>query len=411
MRWRVPATGPKGNFMADTQMLDSGLSFPPHAVAIVGLAGRFPEARNLDAFWDNIATGKESLDTFSDTDLDHAGVDATLRNNPQFVRKGTTLESAELFDAGFFGLSPREAQILDPQHRIFLECAWEALEHAGYAPGTIQQTVGVYAGASMNTYVFAQILRDRALIDAVGGYQLMLGNDKDFLCTRVSYKLDLRGPSMTIQTACSTSLVAVEVACRALHTGECDMALAGGVSLNFPARGGYLYVDGMILSPDGHCRPFDAAAAGTRAGAGAGIVVLKRLQDAIADRDTIHAVIIGAAVNNDGAGKVGYTAPSIDGRGNRDVAGTGWRQSTQYRLHRGARHRDPARRSDRDRRTDSGVPRIHPRCWILSIGIAEGQSGASRCRGGCGRPDQDRTGAQASAHSAAGELPFGQSAA
>lgn len=298
----------------ETSVIDRTPSYPPHAVAIVGLAGRFPDAKTLDDFWRNVWTGVESLETFSDADLDAAGVADTLRSNPLFVRKGTVLDGAELFDAAFFELSPREAQILDPQHRVFLECAWEALEHAGYAPGALKTTVGVYAGASMNTYVFAQILRDKALIDAVGGYQLMLGNDKDFLCTRVSYKLDLRGPSMTIQTACSTSLVAVEVACRALQIGECDMALAGGVSLSFPQRAGYLYLEGMILSPDGHCRPFDSDAAGTRAGAGAGVVVLKRLSDALADRDTIHAVIIGAAVNNDGAGKIGYTAPSIDGQ-------------------------------------------------------------------------------------------------
>jgi acyl transferase domain-containing protein len=278
------------------------------------LAGRFPDAPTLDDFWRNIQCGVESLETFRDAELDAAGVTGDVRGNPLFVRRGTTLKGAELFDAKFFGLSPREAQILDPQHRIFLECAWEALEHAGYEPGTMQGTVGVYAGSSMNTYLFSQILRDPALVDAVGGYQLMLGNDKDFLCTRVSYKLDLRGPSMTIQTACSTSLVAVEVACRALRMGECDVALAGGVSVSFPQRAGYLYQDGMILSPDGHCRPFDAAAAGTRAGAGAGIVVLKRLADALADRDTIHAVIRGAAVNNDGAGKAGYTAPGIDGQ-------------------------------------------------------------------------------------------------
>ena len=300
--------------MADMPMFEPTPSFPPHAIAIVGLAGRFPGTATLEAFWRNIAGGVELLEEFSDADLAAAGVDADLRSNPSFVRKGTTLAGAELFDAGFFGISPREAQILDPQQRIFLECAWEALEHAGYAPGSIHKTVGVFAGASMNTYVFAQILRDQALMEAVGGYQLMLGNDKDFLCTRVSYKLDLHGPSMTIQTACSTSLVAVEVACRSLQSGECDMALAGGVSLTFPARSGYLHAEGMILSPDGHCRPFDSAAAGTRAGAGAGIVVLKRLRDALADRDTIHAVIIGAAVNNDGASKIGYTAPSIDGQ-------------------------------------------------------------------------------------------------
>ena len=220
--------------MADMPMFEPTPSFPPHAIAIVGLAGRFPGTATLEAFWRNIAGGVESLEEFSDADLAAAGVDADLRSNPSFVRKGTTLAGAELFDAGFFGISPREAQILDPQQRIFLECAWEALEHAGYAPGSIHKTVGVFAGASMNTYVFAQILRDKALMEAVGGYQLMLGNDKDFLCTRVSYKLDLHGPSMTIQTACSTSLVAVEVACRSLQSGECDMALAGGVSFEFP---------------------------------------------------------------------------------------------------------------------------------------------------------------------------------
>jgi acyl transferase domain-containing protein len=286
----------------------------PEAVAIVGLAGRFPGARGLDGFWRNIREGVESLETFSEADLDAAGVPPALRSHPDFVRKGTPLEEAEHFDAGFFGLSPREAQILDPQHRIFLECAWEALEHAGYAGGALHEAVGVYAGASMNTYLFAHILRDPNLVESAGAYQLMLGNDKDYLCTRVSYKLDLRGPSMTIQTACSTSLVAVEVACRALQRGECDLALAGGVSVSFPQRSGYLYQEGMIFSPDGHCRPFDADARGIRGGAGAGIVVLKRLADALADRDTIHAVILGAAVNNDGAGKVGYTAPSVDGQ-------------------------------------------------------------------------------------------------
>jgi phthiocerol/phenolphthiocerol synthesis type-I polyketide synthase E len=314
MFWCAPGPEPKGNLMVEAGMSEQARSYPPHAIAIVGLAGRFPDARNLDDFWRNIRAGSESLETFSDAELDAAGVPVNLRSDKQFVRKGTTLEGSDLFDARFFGISPREAQILDPQHRIFLECAWEALEHAGYAPGAMQKTVGVYAGSGMNTYLFAQILRDPALMNAVGGYQLMLGNDKDFLCTRVSYKLDLRGPSMNVQTACSTSLVAVEVACRALQMGECDMALAGGVSVNFPQRAGYLYQDGMIFSSDGHCRPFDAAASGTRAGAGAGIVVLKRLADALADRDTIHAVIRGAAINNDGAAKAGYTAPSIEGQ-------------------------------------------------------------------------------------------------
>ena len=289
-------------------------NFPSHAVAIVGMAGRFPGASDLDAFWNNLKNGVESLVPFSDAELDAAGVTPAQRANPNHVRQGTVLKGADLFDAAFFGLSPREAQIVDPQQRIFLECAWEALEHAGYAPGAIERAVGVYGGATMNTYLISQILRDPALAAAVGGYQLMLGNDKDFLCTRVSYKLDLRGPSMTIQTACSTSLVAVQVACRALERHECDMALAGGVSVSFPQQAGYLYQEGMILSPDGHCRPFDQAARGTRPGAGCGIVVLKRLADALADRDTIHAVIRGAAINNDGAGKAGFTAPSVDGQ-------------------------------------------------------------------------------------------------
>jgi acyl transferase domain-containing protein/NADP-dependent 3-hydroxy acid dehydrogenase YdfG len=307
MHWNAPADVQKGS-----PVPESG-PFPAHAVAIVGLAGRFPGAADLDQFWDNLRAGREALDDVSDADMAAAGVPAALRSDPLYVRKGTYLEGAELFDAGFFGLSPREAQVLDPQHRIFLECAWEALEHAGYgAEG--KGVVGVYAGASMNTYLLSQILRDPAVVEAAGGYQLMLGNDKDFLCTRASYKFDLRGPSMTVQTACSTSLVAVEMACRALRNGECDMALAGGVSVSFPLRSGYLYQDGMILSPDGHCRPFDAAAAGTRPGAGAGLVVLKRLADALADGDTIHAVIRGAAVNNDGADKIGYTAPSVDGQ-------------------------------------------------------------------------------------------------
>lgn len=289
--------------------------FPPHAIAIVGMAGRFPGARGLDEFWRNIRDGVETLETFSDTDLDSAGVPEKLRSNRNYVAKGTVLDACDKFDASFFGYSPREAQIIDPQQRIFLECAWEALEHSGYAGEAItQKKVGVYGGASINTYVSAHVSRNPVVSEAMGGYQLMIGNDKDFLCTRVSYKLGLRGPSLTIQTACSTSLVAVVTACQALFRGECDLALAGGVSLFFPRRGGYLYQEGMIFSPDGHCRPFDKNAQGTRAAEGAGIVVLKRLSEALADRDTIYSVILGSAVNNDGAVKVGFTAPSVDGQ-------------------------------------------------------------------------------------------------
>jgi phthiocerol/phenolphthiocerol synthesis type-I polyketide synthase E len=294
--------------------MSGAASFPPHAVAIIGLAGRFPGASSLDEFWRNIRDGVEALESLSEADLDAAGVDGALRASSSYVRRGTSLEGADLFDASFFGIPPREAEILDPQQRVFLECAWEALEHAGYGAGSSRHAVGVYAGASMNTYLLTQIMRNPALAAAVGGYQLMLASDKDFLCTRVSYKLDLRGPSVTVQTACSTSLVAVVLACRSLARGECDMALAGGVSIPVPQRAGYLYQEGMILSPDGHCRPFDIQASGTRIGAGCGIVVLRRLEDAIADRDTIHAIVRGAAVNNDGAAKAGYTAPSIEGQ-------------------------------------------------------------------------------------------------
>jgi acyl transferase domain-containing protein len=295
-------------------MKRTATELPIHSIAIVGMAGRFPGARSLEDFWRNIRDGVESLESFSDADLEAAGVDAAVSTSAGYVRQGTVLADADMFDAGFFGISPREAQILDPQQRIFLECAWEALENAGYAADASQRATAVYAGSGMNTYLLTQILRDPALIAAAGGYQLMLASDKDFLCTRVSYKLDLRGPSISLQTACSTSLVAVISACRALVRNECDLALAGGVSIPFPQRAGYLFEPGMILSPDGRCRPFDALAAGTRPGAGCGIVVLKRLADAIADRDTIHAVIRGSAINNDGAGKAGYTAPSVDGQ-------------------------------------------------------------------------------------------------
>lgn len=289
--------------------------FPLHAIAIIGMAGRFPGARGLDEFWRNIRDGVETLETFSDADLDAAGVPEGLRSDPAYVRKGTVLSACDQFDAGFFGYSPREAQIIDPQQRIFLECAWEALEQAGYAgEGIAQKRVGVYGGSSMNTYLNTQIQQNPAISELMGRYQIMMSNEKDFLCTRVSYKLGLRGPSMTVQTACSTSLVAVVLACRALFLNECDLALAGGVSLFLPRRAGYLHQEGMIFSPDGHCRPFDENARGTRTCEGAGIVVLKRLRDAVADRDTIHSVILGTGLNNDGAGKVGFAAPGVDGQ-------------------------------------------------------------------------------------------------
>lgn len=284
------------------------------AIAIVGMSGRFPGAPTLQHFWENLRSGVESLETFSDAELDAAGIGTAIRSLPGWVPRGTVLEHADCFDASFFGYSPREAQIIDPQQRVFLECAWAALEDAGYAGEPHGRTVAIYAGSSLNTYLLSQLLPNRELLASVGGYQVMLGNDKDFLTTRASYKLDLHGPSMAIQTACSTSLVAVQMACQALSRGECDMAIAGGISISFPQRTGYQYQEGMIFSPDGTCRPFDADAKGTRSGAGGGLVVLKRLEDALADHDTIQALIIGAAINNDGAAKAGYTAPSVEGQ-------------------------------------------------------------------------------------------------
>jgi len=287
---------------------------PVNAVAIVGMAGRFPDAPDLPTFWRNLTGGHESLTPLSDEELLGAGVSPELIADPSYVKKATYLEGADRFDAAFFGFNAREAEILDPQQRVFLECAWEAMEDSGYVPDRFPGKVGVFAGASMNSYLISNLLANPAVLQTVGGYQAMISSDKDFLATRVSYKLNLRGPGITVQTACSTSLVAVQMACQSLLNGQCGMALAGGVSIGFPAKVGYLYQDGMIFSPDGHCRPFDARGRGIRGGAGAGIVVLKRLADAVSDGDNIRAVILGAAVNNDGAGKIGYTAPSIDGQ-------------------------------------------------------------------------------------------------
>ncbi|MFO7586763.1 MAG: type I polyketide synthase, partial [Gemmatimonadota bacterium] len=285
-----------------------------YEIAIVGMAGRFPGADDLETFWENLEAGVESISTFSDEELRKAGVPLEESSDPHYVRRGGAIDGAETFDARFFGFYPREAEILDPQHRVLLECAWEALEHAGYLPGPASGVIGVYAGAGANTYLVHNLLRNREVRDSVHGYQLTLASDKDFLCTRISYKLDLRGPSVTVQTGCSTSLVAVHLACQGLLGYHCDVALAGGVTIRPPLRAGYQYQEGGIASPTGRCRAFDAAADGTVPGAGAGLVVLKRLSDAISDGDHVHAVIRGSAVNNDGADKVGYTAPSVTGQ-------------------------------------------------------------------------------------------------
>ena len=280
-------------------------------VAVIGMACRFPGARNPGEFWRNLRDGVESISFFTPAELKNSGVSEDLLRQPGYVPAKAILDDAVDFDYAHFGMTPREAEIMDPQHRLFLECAWEALEDAGYDFEARGARAGVYGGSAMSTWLLANVLT-RPDLTASGGLPLRLGNGGDFLTTQVSYRLNLKGPSVTVQTACSTALVAVHLACQGLLDGECDMALAGGVAISFPVKCGYLFQEGGIWSPDGHCRPFDERAHGTVEGNGAGIVALKRLEDALADGDEIHAVIAGSAVNNDGAMKVGYAAPSVE---------------------------------------------------------------------------------------------------
>ncbi|MCG8366961.1 MAG: type I polyketide synthase, partial [Pseudanabaenales cyanobacterium] len=283
-------------------------------IAIIGMAGRFPGAKNLEEFWRNLRDGVESISFFSDPELEASGIDPALLRNPNYVKAGVLLEDKELFDAAFFGYPPRQAEIIDPQQRLFLECAWDALENAGYNSQTFEGRISVYGGAGINSYLFLNLASNPDLIQSVGFTQIRHSNRQDNLATRVAYKLNLKGSALTVQTGCSTSLVAVHLACQSLLDHECHMALAGGVRIDSLEKAGYLYQAGGIASPDGHCRTFDAKAQGTIGGDGVGIVVLKRLEDAIADGDTIHAVIKGSAINNDGSDKVGYTAPSVNGQ-------------------------------------------------------------------------------------------------
>ena len=293
------------------------------AIAVIGLACRFPGAENADLFWQNLANGVESITFFSDEELDFK--DPSLLKHPNYVNAGAVLSDIDKFDAAFFGYSPKEAEVMDPQQRIFLECAWSALEDAGINPDNYAGSIGVYGGSSMSTYLINNVVPNfgyssrnpflsHRLFKTVSDLRLEQGNGGDHLTMRVSYKLNLKGPSVNVQTTCSTSLVAVHVAAQGLLNGECDVALAGGVSVFTPHKLGYLHQEGMILSPDGHCRAFDAQAQGTIFGNGVGVVILKRLDEALAAGDNIVAVIKGSAINNDGASKVGYTAPSVEGQ-------------------------------------------------------------------------------------------------
>ena len=282
-------------------------------IAVIGLAGRFAGAANIDEFWRNLRDGNESISFYSDDEALAGGVSEALLAAPNFVKAGGVLDDIDLFDASFFGYSPREAELIDPQQRIFLECAWEALEHAGYDAENYPGAIGIYAGGGMSSYLI-NIFSNPLYAVAADAIQIANGNDKDHLTLRVAYKLNLTGPGVTVQSSCSTSLVAIHTACQGLMSGGCDMALAGGVSIGIPQKTGYLYQEGGIMSADGHCRAFDAKATGTIGGSGVGIVVLKRLEDALADGDCIHAIILGSAINNDGSLKVGYTAPSVEGQ-------------------------------------------------------------------------------------------------
>ncbi|HEU4559962.1 MAG TPA: beta-ketoacyl synthase N-terminal-like domain-containing protein [Longimicrobium sp.] len=282
-------------------------------IAVVGMAGRFPGAPGVDALWANLRAGVESIRRFTDEELAAAGVPESLRTDPAYVPARGALAEVDLFDAAFFGFTPREAQVTDPQQRLFLEVAWEALEHAGYDTARAPGRVGVYAGSSMSSY-YLNLLSRPDVISAAGDMAVNMGNDKDFLASRAAFKMGLEGPAVVVQTACSTSLVAVHLACQALLGGDCDMALVGGSAAPPHQQVGYLYQQGNILSPDGHCRTFDAQAQGTVGGSGVAVAALKRLEDALADGDTVHAVILASAINNDGSAKIGFTAPRVEGQ-------------------------------------------------------------------------------------------------
>jgi len=283
-------------------------------IAIVGLAGRFPGADDVDTLWNVLRDGCETISRFSDEELIAAGVDARTIAAPDYVKAKGVLTDIDMFDASFFGINGADAELLDPQHRLLLETAWQALESAACDPQEFDGRIGLFAGCGLNSYFLSNLTSNVSRLALLGGQRVLLASDKDYLAARVSYHLNLTGPAVVIQSACSSSLVAVHFATQSLLNGDCDLAIAGGVSILLPHIVGYLYQEGGILSKDGSCRAFDAQASGTVCGEGVGLVVLKRLTEAIADGDPIRAVILGSAVNNDGAQKIGFTAPSVQGQ-------------------------------------------------------------------------------------------------
>lgn len=297
--------------MSDHKDFES--SDAPEGVAIIGMACRFPGARTVEGFWRNLRDGMESITRFSEAELAAEGVPRAHLQAPSYVKAAPVLDDVASFDAALFDILPREAELMDPQHRLLLECAFEAFEAAGHDPARSTERIGVFAGAALNTYA-AHVFANTELLRTTDPLLVQTAVDKDYIATLISYRLGLRGPSIGVQTACSTSLVAVHLACQSLMTYQCDLVLAGGSSVRVPQKRGYFHVSGGVASLDGHCRAFDANASGTLFGSGVGAVVLKRLTDAIADGDCIHAVILGSAINNDGARKVGFTAPSVQGQ-------------------------------------------------------------------------------------------------
>ncbi len=289
------------------------------------MVGRFPGARNLEEFWQNLRDGVDSVRFFTDEELRALGVSPALLDDPTYIKASAQPADIDKFDAQFFGINHREAEILDPQQRWFLEVCWEALEDAGYDPDALTGLTGVFGGQTTSTYLLFNLMPNKALLASMDPLQLLVGNAGDSLATRVSYKLNLKGPSFTVQSACSTSAVAVHTACQSLLNGECDLALAGGVSINVHLLTGYKSADGSVFARSGKCKAFDAGAEGILFGGGAGVVVLKRAEDALRDGDNIRALILGSAVNNDGALKVGYTAPSVDGQA--EVISEAWAAS------------------------------------------------------------------------------------
>ena len=300
--------------MRPNHMQANTTEIPENAIAVIGMDCRFPKANSTEQYWDNLVKGKECITFLSDDELRRAGVSEETIHNPNYVKAAGLIDGADLFDAGFFGYTPTEAMHMDPQQCLFLETCWHALEDAGYNPYTYPGAVAVFGGTRLSTYYVNFMAADLAEYGTARFMQSHIGTDRDHLCTRISYKLNLRGPAFTVQCACSTSLVALHLGCQGLLNGECDMAIAGASGIDIPQEHGHFYQEGMIFAPDGHCRPYDAAAEGIVSGNGVGAVLLKRLEDAIEDRDSIHAVILGTAINNDGSSKVAYSAPSFEGQ-------------------------------------------------------------------------------------------------